>query len=417
MLIEQNQIEQTDRFGVSIRTTTGIYDILSEDVVELSFIEDIYSYCMVGKLVFIDKLGLLEFGTISGTDIVHIVYGQEKNIKTVSFHIQNMIPTLVGRDIYRVEATLVHPIIKKLNLQNYSVSFSEGTLYTDVVKMIMDKHLGININNFQMFEDGVGNITTFDTSNSSVSDNIQWLSSRAKGKDSGQPGYLFYQNTSEKQWNFVTLEKLLQQNKNMYIFDKDEMYLFENVPHEYVNRITSHKIKKINNFDVPFLTRSNSLGYNPEIKAFIDRTYVYSDILKNFTILGKYSLFESIQLTPYIHTNNETRLTGESDPVIMDNMHYGNWIKKYCSQQLIEIVVKGHENRYAGGMIELVWKSKDTETEKYHQYLNGKCLIKSITHIFSNTSSPKYQQVMVLIKNGYGDAQEGNFIKSIKKNV
>jgi hypothetical protein len=412
---ELKNIDAMDTFEVYIRTSVLELNILSNDIIDLWFIEDIYSLCMKGRLSFVDKDGLMEFGGISGTETIEIVYGQEDNKKSISFHVHNTKSILINKTDYRIEMDLIDESFKDLNYHTYSSSYTSNSLYTDIVKDLASKYF--KILEYQLFEDCIEKLPYFDTDNSTPADNIKWLLKRCSGTKSGQPGYLMYQNTSEKRWNLTTLEYLLQQKKKMWITSKEEMYVFDDVNINYINKIQSHKIKGVSNKVVPDISRGYLLGYDPMTKIFNHRTYSYIDAIDKYTILGMHTLFESTQILPYLQSEATPINTGESDLKIMDNMWFGDWIKKYCLQQLIEINVKGHEDRYAGGMIEVVWKSKNVTGEKLNQSLNGKYLIKSITHHLSHSRTPKYQQSIVLIKNGFGERQEGTFIKAKKVNI
>lgn len=412
---ERKNIDAMDTFDVFIRSSILELNIVSENLIKLWFVEDIYAFCMKGFLSFIDKVGLTEFGGLSGTETVEIVYGQKDNKKSVIFHTHNTKCVLINKEDYRIETELVNVSFKSLNYHTYSLSYSSDTLYTDIVKDLAEKYF--DVTDYKLFENCKETVPYFDTDNSTPAENIKWLLKRCSGTKSGQPGYLMYQNTTDEQWNLVTLEQLLQQTKKMWITDKDEVYVFDDVSVTYINKIQSHRIKGVSNKNLPDLSRGYLLGYNPMTKVFNHRTYTYIDAIHRFTILGKKTLFESIQILPYLYSEAKPINTGETDIDIMDNIWFGDWIKKYCLQQLIEINVKGHEDRYAGGMIDIVWKSNDKKEEKLNQSLNGKYLVKSITHHFSHTKSPKYQQSIVLIKNGYGDRQEGSFVKAENLNI
>jgi len=79
-----------------------------------------------------------------------------------------------------------------------------------------------------------------------------------------------------------------------------------------------------------------------------------------------------------------------------------NFVKAYCTQQLMNIMVLGNEKRYAGHQIFIDWGSVDQKSKTKNKIFDGAYLVKSITHDFINQSSPVgYVQRMVLIKNGY----------------
>ena len=84
-------------------------------------------------------------------------------------------------------------------------------------------------------------------------------------------------------------------------------------------------------------------------------------------------------------------------------------------QQTLTVLVQGHEERHAGGMIEIIWPSSD-EKEKFNKNLGGKYLVKSITHQFS-AAAPYYRQKMILIKNAYEDSDSTKLMDASNKNL
>ncbi|MFW6377492.1 MAG: hypothetical protein ACOCZ5_02485 [bacterium] len=47
-----------------------------DEVIQLYFVEDIFSYCMTGKMIFTDTRGLFEFGPITGNETIKIHYSR-----------------------------------------------------------------------------------------------------------------------------------------------------------------------------------------------------------------------------------------------------------------------------------------------------------------------------------------------------
>jgi len=111
------------------------------------------------------------------------------------------------------------------------------------------------------------------------------------------------------------------------------------------------------------------------------------------------------------------QIDGYGNAKILDNIWYGNWIKEYCTQQLLEITVQGHEGRHAGGMIRILWPSKDVRSEIQNRQMDGKYLIKSVTHYLSNDVNGGYLQKLVCIKNGYGDSPNKSLVRAKNTNI
>jgi len=67
-------------FSVSLTFQRGIYSLHNRYIKELYFIEDICSFCVTGKLTFIDVQGIIEFGPLVGDEKITIVYGNDNTI-------------------------------------------------------------------------------------------------------------------------------------------------------------------------------------------------------------------------------------------------------------------------------------------------------------------------------------------------
>jgi len=66
----------------TITLSTGEQHDLKEMVVEISYFEDIYSFCVSGFLMIRDGLGLIELLRLNGTEIITLKFDKYKNTKT-----------------------------------------------------------------------------------------------------------------------------------------------------------------------------------------------------------------------------------------------------------------------------------------------------------------------------------------------
>jgi hypothetical protein len=153
------------------------------------------------------------------------------------------------------------------------------------------------------------------------------------------------------------------------------------------------------------------LGYDFESKSLLDKSYTYKTAIEKYTVLGKKTLFPD-----YSDTETNIILEGDDDPTILLNMNNDDFIKRYSKQMALIINVEGHERRYAGMMIDVIWPSIKKE-HYFNKGMEGLFLVKSITHQFSSRSTPPYRQKMVLLKTGYTDSDSGLLMKSEKTNI
>jgi hypothetical protein len=428
--------------GVKLITTganSQVWGIDFASIEHLYIIEDLFSFCITGRIRFYDRIGISEFGPLNGAEQIEIMFGNDGDEETgstpnakykkVTMNIQKIekIDRMnearpASNDL--VELVLVDEYYQKWHSHFWSKSWTD-TKISDIITDIAKNHIGIE--EFVQFEPTNETIEYFDTHNRTPAECISWLMNRASGSVSGQPGYLFYNGNNTDSdffgYNFVTLEKLMQNTKWMKPYDslQKAVYVFENDNPDYINKIRNHKVLNVDLNAIKSLSGGTVLGWDIRRKKLIKQEYTYQDAVNRFTVLGRYTLFpEELQISkPTI------KIDGYSDEVILDNIWYGNWVKEYANQQHVHITVDGHTQRKCGGMIRVIWPSHaegETDsvsynTESFNKTLDGRFLIKSITHYFDKRLSKGWQQKLVCIKNGYTNSPNPNLIKSVNKNV
>lgn len=391
----------------------------NDDITDVYFIEDIYSYMMTGKISFKDTRGLNELLPLVGNETITIEYGTINGgvrdfyiTKSFTFDIikMGMIESTNDKRRHMAEMFFIQSPHKRLHMEKYSASY-KCEKYTDYIRQILAEHVGIT--SFNEFEDGIEKLQYFYTGMKSPAENIEWLGSRSSGSISGQPGYLLYSSTQAEAdtYNFVTLEKLLM---NKTLMPPDAGVYTIGAHNEYnINRFLRYKDHRVDKKSLEKLMYYIGLGYDIKRKKFLRNEYTYEEALGKFTCLGNYSLF-SVGMDAIIGPTRE--LTGEvEEEMIMKNLYYGDWIKRYCLQHTVTTMLEGHVDRYCGGMIHVHWPSANDD-EIFDKNMSGLFLVKSITHHFSPRNKPVYMQKMILIKNGY-DESSGGLTGAGKPNV
>jgi hypothetical protein len=411
--------EYAASYSVSISFDAGNLIIGNGDIIELYFVEDIYSFTLSGKLQFFDRHGVVEFGPLTGNEMVHVSYGTGDGAVERSFMIykvSEISPAVTPDPTARnaVQFFFVDPLFMALTAGQYSRSWGESKV-SDIVRDITEKICGARM---AEVEESNESIPCFTMPYWSCVQAIKWLMRRASGSRSGNSGYLYFSSTkgaadgADEGVRFVTLESLLTETNRMRVAnDDDGLYSFEGKNTYFFNKVLDYSVSGIDKLSVRALTGGHRLGFDPMTKQFLDRSYTYGDQLERTTVLGKKSLFNDI-------SKDDMRfvLEGERDPAVLDNMYYDEWVKRYCLQQTVSITVRGHEGRHAGGIVEIAWPSNFKVSEKFNSGMEGGYLVKSVTHHFSS-SNPFYTQKMVLIKNGYQDSNDRFLMKAKKVNL
>jgi len=421
--------------GVELFTTGVNADVWAIDFNSIEYlyiIEDLYSFCLTGKISFYDRIGISEFGPLNGSEKLRIKFGNDggdNDYKIVVMNIQKIEKIDRFKEARPANDDLIDLILVDENYQKWHSHFWSkswvDTKISDIMTDIAKNHLGIE--EFVSFEATQEKIEYFDTHLRTPAECISWLMNRASGAQTKQPGYLFYNGNNNDTdgfgYNFHTLEQLMQNKKWMPPYDANDKaaYVFETANPNYINMIRNHKILNIDLAAIKSLSGGTLLGWDIKRKKLIKQEYVYQDAVDRFTILGRKTLFPAeMQIS-----HPTVRIDGYSDEKMLDNIWFGNWVKEYTNQQQVHITVDGHTKRKAGGMIRIIWPSHEdgvTDSmsytkETFNKQMDGRFMIKSITHYFDKRLSMGWQQKLVCIKNGYSASPNPNLVPAKKINL
>lgn len=392
-------------FSVEIFGGSESVVIDNNDLVQLYFVEDIYSLLLTGKMIIIDNRGLHEFLPIVGDENIRITYGSIVNpndphdLKVLDFETYKIgdIENTEERNRKVIEIFFTEKQHKLLHHYNCSASWVCRP-YTDIIKEIGEIQAGFE---WAHFEDCEEIKDYYYNGLLSPAQDMKWLSERCSSVVSGEPGFLIYSDTLNiGMKNLASLEYLLAMSPRLPRLTLDDVYTVI-AHHEYnINNIIKYRIHRGDKNSLGSLMRGFNLGFDIRRKKHFKNEYSYTEGLDRYTCLGEYSLFNEDR--DFIEFNDQI-LTGEHDEeYVMKNMFWGEWIKRYSLQQTVSVVMEGHSLRHCGGVIEIVWPSSD-ENQPFDKQMVGLYLVKSITHNFVPSNQPMYTQKMELIKNGYHD--------------
>lgn len=403
--------EDTRTFTVSITTDAGIITLEPSDIMQFYFVEDIFSMSITGKIVMVDKRGLLECGPLTGNEKLGLIYGEEEDIEK-EFKIYNVskiskLETVDPSGKNVIEVFFADLMFFPLNFLQFSRVWKDKK-FSDIIKDIGENFLGIKT--WDKFEDCKETIPHFYSPYWNANTCIKWLMKRCSSAKTNKTGYCFYNTTYGS--NLIPLNSLLE-NKNLLTLngEDDGLYAFEDANLFLYNKILDWNMSGLDNSALRFVGGGTRLGFNNSKKEFIKQSYKYKDLLQNHVILGNKSLYSDISVSSTCYG-----LTGESERNIIDNIFNDFWIKKYSMQQSLSITVWGHEKRKPGELIEIFWPSKWVD-EHYNKGLHGKFLIKSITHSFNSKTTPFYIQKLILLKNGLEENSSKDILDAVNKNI
>jgi len=393
-------------FGVKIitRDTGGkddrIISIPSDLIMECFFIEDIFSISTTGKMIFLDPVGGIEQLPITGHEQLAVVFGSalEREMRFDIWSITNIEqiqqPESAAQSL--IEIIFVDTHFQRLTQLEYSKSWT-NTRISDIIKDITENMLYIT--SWGHFEETNETLPYFYMPYWTPVEAIRWLSERASSRENGTAGYLFY--IIKEKANFVTMEKLFQQ-KNIEKTETDNVPLYYKFSQAaggmgYVNALMDWNLSSIDKLSLSGLRGGHRMGYDFETKTFIDNSYNYTTSIRNYTMHGKRTLYPPLDYAGAKFTN-----TGENDSAVIDNIYNSEFIHRYSKQLALIATLMGHERREAGTMAYIEWPST-LPSEKVNKMMEGKYLIKSITHYLSAKAVPPYKNKVVFLRNAYTD--------------
>lgn len=382
----------------------------NKDIFDCYFNEDIYSVCCFGKLTLTDKYGLKEMGPLTGSEKILIAFGKS-SIQQREFSLLRIgkISSTTGfkqGQASVIELYFTDSYYKNLTSLKFSKAWGTKVKASDVISDLVKNMLQVTSTDL--------NIETSDTYLENFCmpywtpiETIRWISNRSKGtKGKCNYGYLFF-SSGKKYINFVTLDSLF----NSADIDSD-IYVLETTQINNDNRVLSWQQNGVDNQGMKEFGGGALLGFDTKTKTMIgiepDESFVYATAVKELSSLGSNSLFtnnnDGVKYNTYMYD-----LTGESDKIVLKNLFYNNFIRRYALQNCVKLVCQGHNKRYAGQKINIQWPSM-TATQLYSSMDSGSYLVKSVLHRFTPLQTPYFIQTLTCIRNAYGKIQGSNTI-------
>ena len=405
-------------FTVMIITENAPITLNNADINELFFIEDIFKFCITGQITFNDRYNLMSFGPFTGNEKIAIIYSVGEKDRQLVFDvwkvgkIQQTGSGMREEDQNLITMQFIDPFYSPLTLRRYSRSWVDEK-YSTIMREILD--------NMVFFKDGGARFNIEESTNKTdfiipywkPLTAMRYLMRRGKGRDSGTTGYLCFNNTNQGfSHNLVTMNYLLT----------DLGQTLDNVKYEFNTSEISAE-NKILEWWINGLDRNSNAtlrggiwrGYDFSTKKLLDNEFVYSNGADETVMLGRKTLYNQMD-----DINSSSIMVGDNDLVKLNEVAYNDWTKRYNMQFIVNLIVEGHEKRFAGQQIEIKWPSINRnvgDNVTFNDLLQGKYLIKSVTHSFNPGSTFYYKQRLVLIKNAYNDINSKVLYKATKMNL
>ena len=401
---KQEVVLKRNIFTVMLITENENLVFNNADIVKLYFIEDIFKFCITGSI----RYNIMEFGPFTGNEKIALIYSvegtpQSNKSRELIFdvwkvgRIQQIGTGMRETDENLITMNFVDPFFSGFSLRKYSRSWAD-TKYSDIMKDILNNMVFFkNDGGLRFNVEESSNKTDFIIPYWNPQTAMRWLMRRAKGKESGTSGYLCYNSTENTfSHNLVSMNHLLLDIGRTL---DPEAYNFSTAKVFKKNKILEWWISGLDRNSTPKIRGGVWKGYDFHTKKLLNHEYTYSNGADATVMLGRKTLYNKMD-----DIQSSNIIIGESDYDIIDDISYNDWAKRYNMQFIVNLIVEGHEDRFAGQQVNIEWPSwsRALGTQvPFNDLLKGKYLIKSVTHSFDPGSTYYYKQRLVLIKNSY----------------
>jgi hypothetical protein len=247
------------------------YTLILDDLLHFHFIEDIYSFCMTGKAVLVDREGILEKGQFSASqnDGFMVIYDTDGNGKrTLQFSIfkiersEDFIGTVAGTNNI-LTFILIDPMFFPLTRKKYSLSFKEKKIH-EIIDHLAQYMLKTPIDIFDKDETELElwHIPRWD-----VNTCLKYLMSISE-----EP-YLYYTSTqipNKFTRHCVKFEDLLGQKDLMEVDGDGGIYIFDSDNIYKGSRIKAWNITSVDENSRKALQGAFNLGYDFKKKKLLN---------------------------------------------------------------------------------------------------------------------------------------------------
>ena len=423
-------------FSVALVLGDGkMVQIGTGDIVECSITEDVFSYCMYGKLIFIDREGLIPSGYFNGNEGIGIEYsGGEGSAssKTQNFLIYSVNRMMQSSPTTPTEAMIVELLFVDVTYfyyaqRRYSRSWKNKEV-KDIIEDILIYLVGIDVNEYKdtykyNMESG-GFKLDFIMPNWTPMQAIKYLSRIAGGlciwnhtsndtKASTKVGILPFNSLFDVTVNKSSLDDTLR-------FEDPGFGIGGDI-------IKDWWIEGVKKHDLKYIKGGKILGYDYDGKVFLEKLYTYGNSKEDATssnnvqrevlsmlgtnpkqqILGAKTLFPDIT-----DKRGHIELVGWGDENFasyhrpLTNIAVAGWARKYNVQNLLHVVLKGKDTRHAGMWLNVEAPGIGEGAGIQNPQLKGFYVVKSMTTILVKPQMEPYTHIITLMRNAYMDSKD-----------
>ena len=385
-------------------------------MVEMSYYEDIYSFCASGSITLRDSQGFIESFQLSGNEYMEINFGKVKdatNSDDQIFHVYKIGKRLPTGNLNDEFYTLYFCSEELYLSEQLKISKSYmGQKISNIVKSILTNTLKTKSTKINIIEETTG-VYDFIIPRFKPLETISWISTYARPTTGNGCDMLFYENRSG--FNFRSLQSIYKdpvyasyryQQKNLskdlekiqdkitsvldYEFVKTYDVLNDTNSGTFANQLISldpvTRKSNITNFDyAKYQKESGSLNGSGVLNPSPNRLGTTPN--QNYTAVTKVAIGNAGQaLTPYI---------SQAPGSVAKDIYLETYIPNRSAQlglanyTVLKIMIPGDPGVTAGSIInfELLSLKPSSTTKEADRFYSGKYLVSAVRHVINDSGS------------------------------
>jgi hypothetical protein len=403
-------------------------------LVEMSYYEDIYSFCVSGSITLRDAQGFIELFQLSGNEYMEINFGKVKDATNTDdqiFHVYKIGKRIATGNMNDEFYTLYFCSEELYLSEQLKISKSYmGQKISNIVKSILTNTLKTKSTKINIIEETTG-VYDFIIPRFKPLETISWISTYARPTTGNGCDMLFYENRYG--FNFRSLQSIYKdpvyasyryQQKNLskeleqiedkitsvldYEFVKAYDVLNDTNSGAFANQLISldpvTRKSNITNFDyAKYQKESGSLNGSGVLNPSPNRLGTTPN--QNYTAVTKVAIGNSNQgLTPYIK-----QVPGS----VAKDIYLETYIPNRTAQlslanyTVLKLVIPGDPGITAGAVInfELLSLKPTSTTKEADKFYSGKYLVSAVRHIINDSGS--YTTILEIAKDSSDNTYAG----------
>lgn len=274
-----------------------VFDI-KQQLVELSYFEDLFNNTISGKVVLGDAIGILNLGALNGTEFIKITFrkvGSFQNSVDRTFRVFSVTNRKIDKNLNKESYTLEFCSEEFLLSEQYRVCKAYKTKkISEIIKDIFESFLLMS-NNKKIYIENTKGTFDFVLPNKKIFETINWLTNYAISDSKNGADMLFFENRNG--FNFISLQTL-KQNTPKFIFSYNPKNISNSDMLKNLTNILN--VELLEYFDTLGALNKGTFGnrvitIDPIFRRKNIVDYNYSEKFKDLVALNQYAVVNNYQ--------------------------------------------------------------------------------------------------------------------------